>query len=136
MSLPRQNLGLKVCWKYVFTSDYVLKNAGFVSPELKKFGNFYFSIPSGFHQRLIVAVWLDWVIYCTLGNFSKPIARIIFPKLPTYSSNFCKVVKIFNFSSEIFLGNFYRHLATFYLSNWLVVNVIKLNWSSSRKHWF
>ena len=30
---------------------------------------------------------------------------------------FCKGVKIFQFSSEIILGNFYRHLATFYWSN-------------------
>ena len=29
---------------------------------------------------------------------------------------FCKCVKIFHFSSEIILGTFYRHLATFYRS--------------------
>ena len=29
-------------------------------------------------------MWPDWAIYCTLGNFSKPTATIIFPKLPTF----------------------------------------------------
>ena len=26
----------------------------------------------------------DWVIYCTLGNFSKPVATLILPKSPTF----------------------------------------------------
>ena len=30
----------------------------------------------------------------------------------------CKGVKIFNFFIEIILGNFYRHMATFYWSHW------------------
>ena len=33
-------------------------------------------------------VWPDWAIYYTLGNFSKPMARIILPKLPTYFRQF------------------------------------------------
>ena len=44
-------------------------------------------------------VWPDWVIYCTLGNFLKPVATIILPKLPTFLGNFCKGVKIFLFFS-------------------------------------
>ena len=30
------------------------------------------------------AVRPDWAIYCTLGNFSKPMATIILPILPTF----------------------------------------------------
>ena len=37
--------------------------------------------------------------------------QLIWPNLPTFLGNFCKGVKIYHFSSEIFLGNFYRHLA-------------------------
>ena len=29
-------------------------------------------------------VWPDWVINCTLGNFSKPVSPNILPKLPTF----------------------------------------------------
>ena len=46
-------------------------------------------------------VWPDWVIYWTMGNFSIPLATIILPKSATFLSNFCKIVKIINFSSEI-----------------------------------
>ena len=60
------------------------------------------------------AVWPDWAIYWTLGNFSKSVATI---NLTTFLGNFCKGIKIFNFSGEIILGNFYRHLATFYWSH-------------------
>ena len=46
------------------------------------------------------------------------LATINLPKSPTYLGNFCKGVKIFPFSSEIILGNFYRHLTTLYWSHW------------------
>ena len=36
---------------------------------------------------------------------------------PTFLGNFCKVVKIYHFSSEIILGIFYRHLAIFFWSH-------------------
>ena len=62
-------------------------------------------------------VWQDWVIYWTLGNFSKSVATINLPKSPTFLGNFCKCVKIFHYSSEIIFGQFYRHLATFYWSH-------------------
>ena len=51
-----------------------------------------------------VAVWPDWAIYWTLGNFSKTLASIILPKSPTFLGYFCKGVKILNFSSEIIFG--------------------------------
>ena len=57
-------------------------------------------------------VWPDWAIYCTLGNFSKPVATIILPKSPTFLYNFCEGFKNFHFSSEIILGNSYWHLST------------------------
>ena len=55
-------------------------------------------------------VWPDWAIYCTLGNFSKPLAAINLPKSPTFLGNFCKGVKIL----------FYLYLATLYWSYWLI----------------
>ena len=57
-----------------------------------------------------LSVWPDWLIYWTLGHFLKPLATINLPKYPTFFGNFCKGVKINHFSSEIILGNFYRHL--------------------------
>ena len=53
-------------------------------------------------------VWPDWAIYCTLGNFSKPVVIIILPN---------QGVKIFHFSNGFIFGNFYRHLTTFYWSH-------------------
>ena len=35
-----------------------------------------------------------------------PVATISLPKFPTFLGNFCKGVKIFNFSSEIILATF------------------------------
>ena len=46
-------------------------------------------------------------------------AKISLPKSLTFLGNFCKCVKIFNFSGEIIFGHFYRHLAIFYWSHWL-----------------
>ena len=62
-------------------------------------------------------VWPDLAIYWTLGNFSKPVARFILPKLPTFLGNVCKGVKIFHFPVKSFLCNFYKHLATVYWSH-------------------
>ena len=47
------------------------------------------------------AVWLDFFDF---GQLLKPLATINFPKLPTFFGNFCKGVKVFNFSSEIIFG--------------------------------
>ena len=37
-------------------------------------------------------------------DFSKPVATIMLPKSATFLGNFCKVVKIFHFPSEIIFG--------------------------------
>ena len=50
------------------------------------------------------AVWPDWDIFCTLGNHSKPLATLIFPKLPALLGNFYKCVKIIHFPIEIIFG--------------------------------
>ena len=65
-------------------------------------------------QCVCQSVWPDWAIYCTLGNFSKPMATIILSKLPTFLGNFLKQSKSFIFLVKSFLGNFYKNLATFY----------------------
>ena len=57
--------------------------------------------------------WPDSAIYWTLDNFLKPLATINLPRSPTFLGNFCKGVKIYHFSSEIILGNFYRHFVIF-----------------------
>ena len=61
------------------------------------------------------SVWPDWAIYCTLGNFSKSVAAIILPKLPTFLGKFCKVFKIFHFSSEIIFGQLLKTFGNFLL---------------------
>ena len=65
------------------------------------------------------SVWPDWAIYWTLGNCLKPLATNNLHKSPTFLGNFCKGVKIYRFSSEIILGNFYRHLEICFWSHWL-----------------
>ena len=47
------------------------------------------------------------------GQLLKSLVALNLPILPTLLGNSCKGVKICNFSSEIVLGNFYRHLAIF-----------------------
>ena len=49
-----------------------------------------------------------------------PVATIIFPRSPTFKAIFVKGSKSFIFLVKSFLGNFYRTLATFYWSRWLV----------------
>ena len=66
-------------------------------------------------------VWPDMAIYWTLDNFLKPLATI---NLPTFLGNFCKGVKIFNFSCEIIFGQFFIHLAIFFWSHWYQVLLI------------
>ena len=64
--------------------------------------------------RYTSAVWPDWAIYRNLGNFSKPLATINLPK-STFLGNFCKGVKIFNFSSEIIFGQLLKTFGNFLL---------------------
>ena len=73
-------------------------------------------------------VWLDWAIYCTLGDFSKPVTKIILPKLPI---NFAKVSKIFQYSSDIILGQL---LLTF--GDFLMVTLNKTDPKQTKRSWF
>ena len=66
-------------------------------------------------------------IYCTLGNFSKPVASFILTKSPTFLG------KIFHFSSGIILGNFYRHLVTFYWSHCIETMKVRERERENRK---
>ena len=59
-----------------------------------------------FLPKFLISV-TDWAIYFTLGSFSKPFATINLPKSPTFLDNFCKGVKIFNFSREIIFGQLF-----------------------------
>ena len=59
------------------------------------------------------AVWPDWVIYWTLGNFLKPLATIHLPKSPTFLGNFVKMSKYILFPVKSFLCNCYRHSSIF-----------------------
>ena len=67
-------------------------------------------------------VWPDWVIYWTLGIF----LSLILPKSPTFLGNFCKVVKIYHFSSEIIFGQLLQTFGDFFWSHWL--GPTNLNW--------
>ena len=51
-----------------------------------------------------VSVCPDLAIYCSLGNFYKPVGPII---LPTFLGNFCWDVKIFHFSCGIIFGQLF-----------------------------
>ena len=63
-------------------------------------------------------VWPDWAIYWTFGHFSKP---LFCPKLPHSQAIFVKVSKSWIFLVKSFLGYFYRHLAIFDWSHWLLL---------------
>ena len=41
-------------------------------------------------QTVFLAIWPDWAIYWTLGNFLKLLATINFPKSPTFLGNFLR----------------------------------------------
>ena len=56
---------------------------------------------STFTECNSLAVWPDWVIYRTLGNFLKPLATINLPKSTTFLINFCKGVKIYHFRTTL-----------------------------------
>ena len=61
---------------------------------------------------------------------------ISLPKSTTFLGNFCKGVKNYHFSSKIILGNFYRHLETFYWSHWLpcLIHLKSTMWSFTLPH--
>ena len=56
------------------------------------------------------------------GQLFKTCGNNYFAQIAYILGNFCKGVKIFHCSSEIILGNFNRHLASFYWSHWLGAN--------------
>ena len=58
------------------------------------------------YLHYLPAVWPDWVIYWTLGNFLKSLAAINLSKSPTLLGNFCNGVKIYHFSSKIIFRKF------------------------------
>ena len=60
-------------------------------------------------------VWPDCVIFYSLGKFFKALATISLPKSLTFLGNFCKGVKILNFSSEIIFGQLLQTFGYFYL---------------------
>ena len=53
------------------------------------------------------------MIFCTLGNFLKPLATISLPKSLPLLGTFCKGVKIYHFSSEIIFGQLLRTFGDF-----------------------
>ena len=63
-------------------------------------------------------------LFCTLGNFLKPLATINLPRSPTFLGNFCKGVKIYPFSSEIIFGQLLYTFGDFYLVTLLPRSVL------------
>ena len=61
-------------------------------------------VMDSFYDLDLCPVWPDWAIYWTLGNFLKPLATINLSKSLTFLGNFCKDVKIIQFSIEIIFG--------------------------------
>ena len=55
------------------------------------------------------------------GQLFKACGNNSFAQIYHFLGNFCKGVKFCHLSSEIILGTFYRHLATFYWSHCLAV---------------
>ena len=60
-------------------------------------------------------MWPDWAIFCSLCNFSKPLATINLPKSLTFLSNFSKGIKIYHFSCEIIFVQLLQTFGDFYL---------------------
>ena len=53
------------------------------------------------------------------GEVLKPLARINLPKSKTFlGGNFCKVVKVYPFSSEIIFGQHIKTFGDFFWSHW------------------
>ena len=88
-------------------------------------------------------MWPDWAIFCTLGNQSKLVATNILPKSPTI---FVKLSKSLIFQVKLFLGNFYRYLAIFIWSHWIIpphppsfhctAKKEKQHWPGNSDHYF
>ena len=87
-------------WKLKnFLKKNVDENVRFL--KMKKMNKLFFHARSAEEKP---SVWPDLAIFCTLGDFLKPLATINLPKSPTFLGNFGKGVKIYHFSSEIIFG--------------------------------
>ena len=78
--------------------------------------------------RLNYLLWLDrFLVFSSvtrLGDFLD-VGQLFKAKSLTFLGNFCKCVKVIHFSCEIIFGNFYRHLAIFFLPHWCSVESLK-----------
>ena len=81
-------------------------------------------------------VWPDWAIYWTLGNFLKPLATINLPKSHTFLGNFCKGVKIIQFSSETIFGQLLLTFGDFYLVTLVVAPQLLSHWRTTKRRTF
>ena len=63
--------------------------------------------------------------FLEIGQVLKPLATIYLPKSPTFLGIHCKGVKICHFSNELIFGNFYRPLAIFFWSHWLLHSIVE-----------
>ena len=51
-----------------------------------------------YDRRGFIRLATDWAIYCTLGNFSKPVATIFLPKSPLFLQTFIDIWRFFFWS--------------------------------------
>ena len=74
------------------------------------------------------AVWPDWAIYWTLVNFLNCLATIMLHKSHTFLVNFCKVVKINHFSTDIIFRQLLKTFGDFFLVTLTVSNFHTFRW--------
>ena len=103
-SLPKSGL-YEILQKCEIIVNWIIKKNNSCKWHIQNFSlNYWFhSSQSG----QLLAMWPDWAIYWTMGNFSMPVATISLSKSPTFLGNFCKGVKMFNFSSEFIFGQLF-----------------------------
>ena len=111
-------MGNIILYKVIIGISILYLNSWRRIPEDQKATNWLSILPQSTYLELKLnhlspSVWPDLAIYWTLGK-----STINLPKAYTFLGKFCKGVQIIHFSSEIILGNFYRHLAIFIWSHW------------------
>ena len=67
-------------------------------------------------REAMLAVWPDWAIFYTLGNFSMPGAIIILPISPTHSRQFLLRCQNLSFTRGILLGQLLWTFGNFFSS--------------------
>ena len=77
--------------------------------------NYFFSLP---HNEALNQCDQIGRFIARWATFQSQWQQLFYPNCPHLYEIFWKGVKIFHFSSEIILGHFYRHLATFFWSQW------------------